>query len=139
MAIMDGLLERLRQGITSLPEVRLAVLFGSTARGQARPQSDVDLGVLLDPDTPDVRLKTETELGRAAGRSVDVVFLNQAPPLLRFEIAKEGILLHQDQDHLWTDFKTRAMLDWWDWAPIAKRIEDALIQRLRQKVGHGQA
>jgi predicted nucleotidyltransferase len=139
MATMDGLLESLRQGIASLPEVRLAVLFGSTARGQARPQSDVDLGVLLDPDTPDVRFKAETELGRAAGRSVDVVFLNQAPPLLRFEIAKEGVLLHQDQDHLWTDFKTRAMLDWWDWAPIAKRIEDALIQRLREKVGHGQA
>jgi predicted nucleotidyltransferase len=139
MALMDALLERLRQGIASLPEVRLAVLFGSTARGQARPQSDVDLGVLLDPDTPDVRFKAETELGRAEGRSVDVVFLNQAPPLLRFEIAKEGILLHQDQDHLWTDFKTRAMLDWWDWAPIAKRIEDALIQRLRQKVEHGQA
>jgi predicted nucleotidyltransferase len=136
---MDALLERLHQGIASLSEVRLAVLFGSTARGQARPQSDVDLGVLLDPDTPDVRLKAETELGKAAGRSVDVVFLNQAPPLLRFEIAKEGVLLHQDQDHLWTDFKTRAMLDWWDWAPIAKRIEDALIQRLRQKVGHGQA
>ena len=139
MAIMDGLLERLRQSIASLPEVRLAVLFGSTARGQARPQSDVDLGVLLDPDTPDVRFKAEIELGKAAGQSVDVVFLNQAPPLLRFEIAKEGVLLHQDQDHLWTDFKTRAMLDWWDWAPIAKRIEDALIQRLRQKVGHGQA
>jgi len=139
MALMDPLLERLRQAIASCPEVRLAVLFGSTARGQARPQSDVDLGVLLDPDTPDVRLKAETELGRAAGRSVDVVFLNQAPPLLRFEIAKEGVLLHQDQDHLWTDFKTRAMLDWWDWEPIAKRIEDALIQRLRQKVGHGQA
>ena len=135
MAIMDGLLERLRQGIASLPEVRLAVLFGSMARGQARPQSDVDLGVLLDPDTPDVRFKAETELGRAAGRAVDVVFLNQAPPLLRFEIAKEGILLHQDQNHLWTDFKTQAMLDWWDWEPIAKQMEDALIQRLREKVG----
>jgi len=132
--------DRLRQSVASLPEVRLAVLFGSTARGKAGPRSDVDLGVLLDPDTPDARLRVETELGRAVGdRSVDVIFLKEAPPLLRFEIAKEGVVLHQDRDGLWTDFKTRAMLDWYDWEPIARRIEEALIERLRRKVEHGQA
>ncbi|HKI01872.1 MAG TPA: nucleotidyltransferase domain-containing protein [Thermoanaerobaculia bacterium] len=132
--------DRLRQTTASLPEVRLAVLFGSTARGKAGPRSDVDLGVLLEPDTPDVRLRVEAELGRAVGdRAVDVIFLKEAPPLLRFEIAKEGVVLHQNQDDLWTDFKTRAMLDWYDWEPIARRIEEALIERLRRKVEHGQA
>ena len=132
--------DRLRQSVASLPEVKLAVLFGSTARGTAGPRSDVDLGVLLDPDTPDARLRVEVELGRAVGdRSVDLIFLKEAPPLLRFEIAKEGVVLHQDQDGLWTDFKTRAMLDWYDWEPIARRIEEALIERLRRKVEHGQA
>lgn len=100
----------------------------------------MDLGVLLEPDTPDVRLRVEAELGRAVGdRAVDVIFLKEAPPLLRFEIAKEGVVLHQNQDDLWTDFKTRAMLDWYDWEPIARRIEEALIERLRRKVEHGQA
>lgn len=137
---MDGLLERLRQCVASLPEVRLAVLFGSIARGKAEPRSDVDIGVLLDPDTPDAWDRVEVELGRAVGdRTVHVVFLKEAPPLLRFEIAKDGVVLHQDQDVLWTDFKTRAMLDWWDWEPIARRIEEALIARLRRKVEHGQA
>jgi uncharacterized protein len=131
--------DRLRQCVASLPEVKLAVLFGSTARGQAGPRSDVDLGVLLAPDTRDVRSKVQDEMWRAAGRTVDVIFLDKAPPLLRFEIARDGVLLHQEEDHLWTDFKTKAMLDWWDWEPIAKRIEEALIQRLREKVGHGQA
>lgn len=50
--------ERLRERAASLPEVRLAVLFGSTARGQARKGGDVDLGLLLEPDTPETRLKT---------------------------------------------------------------------------------
>ncbi|HEX6900239.1 MAG TPA: nucleotidyltransferase domain-containing protein [Thermoanaerobaculia bacterium] len=131
--------DRLRQCVASLPEVKLAVLFGSTARGQAGPRSDLDLGVLLDPDTPEIRSNVEPELWRAAERTLDLIFLDKAPPLLRFEIARDGVLLHQEQDHLWTDFKTRAMLDWWDWEPTAKRIEEALIQRLREKVGHGQA
>jgi predicted nucleotidyltransferase len=132
--------DRLRQTTASLPEVRLAVLFGSTARGKAGPRSDVDVGVLLEPDTPDARLRVEAELGRAVGdRAVDVIFLKEAPPLLRFEIAKEGVVLHQVQDDLWTDFKTRAMLDWYDWEPIARRMEEAVIERLRRKVESGQA
>lgn len=135
---MDGLLKSLRHRAASLPEVRLAVLFGSMARGKATRRSDVDLGISVEPDTPAVRSNVRAELERAAGRSLDVVFLEEAPPLLRFEISKDGVLLFQKEDHLWTDFKTRAMVDWWDWAPIAKRIEEEAIRRLRGKVKHGQ-
>ena len=126
--------DRLRQCVASLPEVKLAVLFGSTARGQAGPRSDVDLGVLLEPDTPDVRSRVESELWRATDRTLDLIFLDKAPPLLRFEIARDGVLLHQEQDHLWTDFKTRAMLDWWDWAPYARMFTEAAVRRLRSKI-----
>jgi hypothetical protein len=49
------------------------------------------------------------------------------------------VLLFQNEDHLWTDFKARAMVDWWDWAPYAKQIEEAAIRRLRNKVENGQA
>jgi predicted nucleotidyltransferase len=133
------LLENLRQCASSIPEVRLAVLYGSTARGTATRRSDVDLGVSILPDTTAVRRRVGAELERAAGRSVDVIFLEDAPPLLRFEISRDGVLLLQKEDHLWTDFKTKAMLDWWDWAPYAKQIEEAAIQRLRDKVEHGQA
>jgi len=138
MRVMD-LMERLRHRIGSLPEVKLAVLFGSHARGTAGPRSDVDLGLLLEPDTRSARLHIEAELGRAAGRSIDVIYLDEAPPLLRFEISKDGLVLLEREDGLWTHFKAKAMVDWWDWAPLAKRIEDAAIRRLREKVAHGQA
>jgi predicted nucleotidyltransferase len=131
------LLESLRQCAASIPEVRLAVLFGSVARGKATRRSDVDIGVAVEPNASAVRRNVQAELERAAGRSLDIVFLDGAPPLLRFEISKDGVLLFQKEDHLWTDFKTRAMVDWWDWAPIAKRIEGAAIRRLREKVKHG--
>jgi len=131
--------DRLRERAASLPEVKLAVLFGSTARGQARKGSDVDLGLLVDPDTRPVRLHVEAELGRAAARETDVIYLNEAPPLLRFEISREGVVILEREEGLWTSFKARAMVDWWDWAPYAKRIEEAAIRRLREKVAHGQA
>lgn len=133
------LLERLRERAASLPELKLAVLFGSTARGQTRKESDVDLGLLLGTDTRSVRLHVEAELARAARREVDIVYLNEAPPLLRFEISRGGVVLLEREEGLWTGFRARAMVDWWDWAPYAKRIEEAAIRRLRERVAHGQA
>jgi predicted nucleotidyltransferase len=132
------MLERLERQSSAWPELKLAVLFGSQARGKARPRSDVDLGILLDPYSAELRFQVEARLGRSAGRPVDVVLLDDAPPLLRFEIAREGKLLFQREDHLWTDFKTKAMVDWWDWAPTHRMIAAGVIRHLREKVAHGQ-
>lgn len=133
------LLESLRRRAASLPEVRLAVLFGSTARGEARRRSDVDLGLSVTPDSSVVRRRAEAELSRATAQPLHVVFLDEAPPLLRFEIAKEGVLVFQQQDDLWRIFKERAIKDWWDWAPYHRILTAAAVRRLRERVGHGQA
>ena len=133
----SDLFERLRLRVLDLPGLELAVVFGSTSRGEARSRSDVDLGLLLAVDTPEARRRVEVELGRAAGREVDLVYLNEAPPQLRFEIARDGILLVESRPYLWADVKARAMIDWWDWAPIARRLHQAAIERIRREAAHG--
>jgi uncharacterized protein len=132
------LVECLRQVAASFPEVRLAVLFGSMARGEGRPSSDVDLGLVLEPYSASVRFRVDAQLGRAAGREVDTVLLHDAPPLLRFEITRDGVLLFEREEGLWTAFQVKAMVDWWDWAPTARKIQRAIIQELREQVEHGQ-
>jgi predicted nucleotidyltransferase len=44
----EALISRLRETLRERPDLHLAVLFGSQARGKARPDSDLDLGVLGD-------------------------------------------------------------------------------------------
>jgi predicted nucleotidyltransferase len=131
-----ALAENLRAVLAHFPAVRLAVLFGSAARGTEHAGSDVDVGVLLDHETAELRLELEAELGRAAGRDLDLVFLDTAPPLLRFEIARDGVLLTARHRDDWVDFRTQAMLDWWDWEPTSRIITDAALRRLREKVGN---
>jgi len=131
--------ERLRQVVAAWPEIQLAILFGSTARGEAHHHSDVDIGLLLEPYSAYVRLRVDAQLGRAAGREVDTILLDDASPLLRFEVARDGVLLFERHEGLWTAFKAKAMVDWWDWAPTARMIQKAIIQGLREQVGHGQA
>jgi len=48
-------------------------------------------------------------------------------------------LILEREEGLWAGVRARAMVDWWDWAPYAKRIEDAAIRRLRERMAHGQA
>ena len=129
--------ERVRAAVEHIPEVRLAVLFGSQARGRAGRQSDFDLLVNLQPDTDATRRRVLSALGHAVRGDLDLVHAADAKPLLRFEIARDGVLILEREPGAWTDFKTQAMLDWWDWAPYARRINAAAVRRLRETVGSG--
>ena len=126
----------LAEALQSWPGVRLAVLFGSAARGSTAPGSDVDVGVLFEPGREDTTA-LEVALARATGRRVDLVRLDVAPPLLRFEIARDGCVLLERTPHAWTDFRARAMTDWWDWAPTARLLNQAAVERLRATVADG--
>jgi predicted nucleotidyltransferase len=133
------MLELLRERLADLPNVRLAAAFGSVARGEERPESDLDLALLLDTDSIPERWEIEAALGRVAGREVDFVYLNEAPPLLRFEIARDGVLLFERSPGDWSDFKAQAMIDWWDWAPTAKMITETILRRQKEKLERGPA
>jgi uncharacterized protein len=122
--------------LQSWPGVRLAVLFGSAARGRPGPDGDLDVGVLYAPEGESA-VALEVALARAAGRRVDLVRLDAAPPLLRFEIARDGRVLLERTPHAWTDFRARAMTDWWDWAPTARLLNRAAVERLRATVADG--
>ena len=41
--------------------------------------------------------------------NADLILLNTAPPLLRFEVARGGEVLFARQPHDWTDFKARSI------------------------------
>ena len=129
-------LEALRKTLEAQPAVRLAVLFGSMARGRSSARSDVDLALRLVRDDAAARREVVAAAGRATGREIDVVDLDAAPPLLRFQIARDGVVLVEREPRLWTRFKARAMVDWWDWAPTARRIHAAYVRRLREQTAH---
>jgi hypothetical protein len=116
--------------------VRLAILFGSAARGVALESSDLDVGVSLEGGGHPGPL-LEVELSRVSHRRVDLVVLDDAPPLLRFEIARDGRVLVERVPHAWADFKARAMIDWWDWAPLARMLHASALKRVREGVLRG--
>ena len=128
--------EKLRRVLEEMPSVHLAVLFGSAAKGTLGPDSDIDIGVSLEGEAH-VAPAVGVALERAVGRPVDVVSLDNAPPLLRFEIARDGLVLVERDRHRWAEFRAHAMIDWWDWAPTARMMHKAMATRLREEASRG--
>ena len=129
-------IESLTRALERIPSVRLAVLFGSAARGASTSHSDIDVGVSMDHES-DFSPELRVELERVVRRPIDLVCLNLAPPLLRFEIARDGIVLVARDPRGWAEFRAHAMIDWWDWAPTARMMHETLSARLRAEAEHG--
>ena len=103
------LLAALRRALRSERRVRLAVLYGSVARGDEDSGSDLDLLVSLRGDRASDAFGLATRLGRIAGRRVDIARLERVDakaPLLLERILDEGRVL-VDRDGLWSLLRER--------------------------------
>src|SRR5580765_153196 len=81
--------ERLKAALTAEPDVIVADLFGSAARGSLGPHSDVDIAVLLRDgrDPFERRLDLSADLAAVTvPRRVDVIVLNEAPVALAYRV-----------------------------------------------------
>jgi predicted nucleotidyltransferase len=114
---------------------RAALLFGSAGRGSMRPDSDVDVGILPNEDGPSLaeELALQAELSRACGREVDLVRLDHADLLLRWEVARDGVTLHSNPAGAAAHFRAEAALEHADLGPLVERgaatWRDALLRR----------
>lgn len=79
----------------ALPDVQAIYHFGSTATGSDGPDSDIDLAILGPyPLDPLVRFDLQEQLASALRRSVDLVDLRAASPVMAMQVLATGRLLH---------------------------------------------
>lgn len=98
-----GLLSKLRQALRTERDVRLAVLYGSIARGDEDAGSDLDLLVALSNDEVMASARLARRLGTVVGRHVDVALLEgieATAPLLLARVLDEGRVI-VDRDGIW--------------------------------------
>lgn len=125
---MDPALERaLKAALSQRPEVRLAFLFGSEARGMASSSSDIDLAALA-PGAD--LLELSRELGLLLGREVEVLDLSAVTIPLLDEILRDGIVVGEAEPGLEARFRSHALASLEIDRPFYARMRDAWLKRL---------
>lgn len=106
---LQSCLPDLRRALAGAADVRLAVLYGSLARGEEDAHSDVDLLVALAPGSSLTTLALAVGLQSVSDRRVDIASLDRVEarsPLLLERVLDDGQVL-VDRDGLWPQLHRR--------------------------------
>jgi predicted nucleotidyltransferase len=126
---LPSITEQLRP-LVDVFDLRLVVLFGSSARGRARQDSDLDIGVLVKhPLSTTQRAKLWNDLSRLFQAEVDLTVLNHVEPLLGYQVARDGVLLFESEPRVWEGWKSYAVRQFWD----TRKYRDALKEYLTRR------
>lgn len=110
----------------------LVLLFGSRAAGKTHRQSDVDIAYFSQEPLP---LAEESKLvidlmQIFRTNAVDLVSLHNASPLLRYEIARSGKMLYEQEHGLFDLFFIHALRHYEEVKPLFQLRSEYLDKRM---------
>ncbi|MBD3288427.1 hypothetical protein GF337_06445, partial [candidate division KSB1 bacterium] len=122
--MMNLTIEQIQEKLTAFCAIKSYIafgyLFGSRAKNRITPLSDIDVALYIDTkkaptDLFDLRLKELTALYQVFNtEKVDLVFLNETPLELSYNVLKNGILLYENDEQLRVRFFENTVRDYLD-------------------------
>ena len=105
------------------PAITAAYIFGSYAQGKGKKSSDLDVALLLSETKIDgfSPLDFITTLEKQMGCKVDVVILNKANEVLKFEVRRQGILIFERSGQYRKQFEVRSRKAYEDFLYLHKK------------------
>ena len=126
---------KLFQIFSERKEILFAYLFGSVAKGSAGRLSDIDVAVYLDssqiPQVQGYGYKSEllVDLQNVLKDKVDLVILNEASTVLKFQVLKNGTLIYCTSEDERRYFHEHTMKKYLDLKPLL-RLQSYYLHKL---------
>ncbi len=125
---MNTLEQQVREAVADIPGIAVLLVFGSRARGDERPGSDLDVAVLPKLDTDRQLETTAGDLLRhrlqkrlaialsdlAPEGRVDVVFLDRASDTVRQRVMEQGRMILCRDEEAWKALRIKTMREYGD-------------------------
>ena len=112
----------IKQVLDRHPDIRLAILFGSLAKGKADRDSDIDLAIDVGrPFTLHEKIQLITELAETLGRPVDLVDIFSVGEPLLGQIVTKGKILQGDSTRF-ALLLSKHLFNQADFMPLQSRI-----------------
>ncbi|MBD3203401.1 DUF86 domain-containing protein [Candidatus Woesearchaeota archaeon] len=100
LTIRKNIKKKMKNYFSEIPEISMAFIFGSFAKGTARPDSDIDIAVYFKPkgkkieyeseNKYEIKHKIQEKLEEITKKDVDLLVLNNAYPTLIYDVFKNG-------------------------------------------------
>ncbi|TYP53765.1 type VII toxin-antitoxin system MntA family adenylyltransferase antitoxin [Thermosediminibacter litoriperuensis] len=141
MTCKDNIISVLRKYLASKDNVQFAYLFGSYAENRDRKDSDIDVAVYLSGIHEDeffkYKLDFKTELEQIFKKPVDVIIMNNAPPLLNHEVFKNGVIVKNSDPSALSQFRVKNFYFYLDQMYIINTYLKSTKERIRVTLTDG--
>lgn len=120
-------------GLLAPYPVLFAYLYGSYVTGTTRPDSDLDIGIYLDPvalsRSLDVELTLALDIDRllAPPLQADVRAINRMPLTLLGPLVNQGRLIYSRNEIARVDFEVYVRMAYFDFLPALQHYREAYL------------
>jgi hypothetical protein len=118
-------LKKIVEKIKSHPKVVAIILFGSHAKGEQKPISDIDIAVLLNDPTP----QDEADLGSLYSDKIDLVLFHRLPLHIQHEVIKHGREIFVGDADYFFEIKLRVLRTYLETSWLYRRIASRVLER----------
>ncbi|RLI81768.1 nucleotidyltransferase domain-containing protein [Archaeoglobales archaeon] len=109
--------------IKSHPNVIAIYLFGSHAKGEATPLSDIDIAVILENPVSE----SEADIGSLSSPEIDVVLFHRLPLHIRYEVFKYGKEIFVRDEEKLLEVKLKVMREYLDTVRMYRIISSEVL------------
>lgn len=127
--------KKCRDTLMKYETIIFAYIFGSFVQNKLKAGSDIDIAIYLEEDLgADIYLEIKMALSDMLKREVDLVILNEAPPLLKYQIYKKNILLFTRDKTMESNHKVKTLFEYNDMKRYLDLSYNKTIERLKKEV-----
>ncbi len=131
---IDNIATKASAVMESFPQIAAAYVFGSSL-GKCRPDSDIDLGLILDAkqnitemDKMDLREEILLKLKNVGNHEYDISFIDPDSTIFTFRVFSEGKLIYVKDENFLTDMLEKVSRRYADDGPRYLRALEEILE-----------
>ena len=121
-----GLIQKILAILSRFKQLKIAVLYGSFAKGTQKHTSDIDLGVAADNKlSVETLVEIQTALSNETSKEIDLIDLKSATGVVFKEALTTGKIILNKDSSLFAGILSRMLFEQADFEPLRNRVLEA--------------